>query len=152
MRFGLFLSLVLLVWSCDDKRFFEANQAIENSSWGYRDAIVFDFDVEDSLQQYNLLVNLRHSEEFRYSNLWLFIGYNFPDGTHFIDTVECPLAYPDGKWLGNGLGDMRDARVSFRQGVTFPNSGEYEISIQHGMRNDNLDGISDVGLRIERAQ
>jgi gliding motility-associated lipoprotein GldH len=38
----------------------------------------------------------------------------------------------------------------YRSNVFFPNSGDYKISIQQGMRVNVLEGISDVGLRVEK--
>jgi gliding motility-associated lipoprotein GldH len=37
-----------------------------------------------------------------------------------------------------------------RQAVTFPVKGIYKISIEQGMRDENLQGIEDIGVWIER--
>ena len=66
------------------------------------------------------------------------------------DTVEITLAAPDGKWLGEGLGDIYDNRYLFRKAFKFPKTGEYRIELIQAMRVNPLPGIMDAGIRIEK--
>ena len=68
------------------------------------------------------------------------------------DKFEITLADPAGKWLGGGFGGLKTREVIFRRNVFFPVSGNYKITIQQGMREDVLTGISDVGVRIEKLE
>jgi gliding motility-associated lipoprotein GldH len=60
------------------------------------------------------------------------------------------LAAPDGKWLGKGISGLRDNQVLLRVGLRFPRKGAYLFDFEQAMREENLEGISDIGLRIEK--
>lgn len=80
----------------------------------------------------------------------MFIDTHFPQGIHTQDTIELILADNTGKWYGKGFGKIKEYQVLIRKAVTFPVTGIYNIGIVQGMRDKNLQGIEDVGIRIEK--
>ena len=82
-------------------------------------------------------------------DLWLFIDVRSPLGAFERDTAKITLANHRGKWLGHGLGSKFDSRIFLRRNVRFPMTGIYTFEYEHGMRDEPLIGIEDVGLRIE---
>ena len=148
-RFIACISLVVL-FSCDPQKEFEAYHSIETSGWNKDSLVTFSVDLEDTVGNHNLYINLRNSGNYEYSNVWLFVNIKSPDGNTLSDTVEFQLADPSGKWTGNGIGDLFDNQFEYKENVFFPVSGTYEFSIQQGMRSQRLKGIKDVGLRIEK--
>lgn len=148
----LFAGIVLLLAACDTNRVFDQYKPIEDAVW-HKDSLVnFDVPVKDTTQNHNLLINVRNDVNYRYSNLWLFVTIEQPGGTTVKDTFEMVLADPSGKWLGEGFGGLKNRKVIYRRNVFFPHSGNYSISLQQGMRNDELEGISDVGVRLEKVK
>lgn len=146
----LFLFFILLSFSsCDPNRIFEKNIQVDNG-WPAGEKVLFEVPINDSIILHNFYINLRHSEEYKFSNLYLFIDTDFPEGTHARDTIELILADHTGKWYGKGLGQIKQYQVMIRQAVVFPVTGTYNISITQGMREETLEGIEDVGIRIER--
>jgi len=65
--------------------------------------------------------------------------------------MECILADANGKWLGNGLGDIWDNKILFKQNVKFPKRGLYQFTLNQAMRLDSLPMIMDAGLSIEKS-
>lgn len=150
-----FLSLLLGMFliclnSCDNNLVFEKYKPIQNAKWHKDSVIVFKFPVTDTINQKNLLVDIRNEINYNYSNLWLFIEMVAPDGNTEKDTFGLTLANPAGKWLGEGFGKKRTQQVIYKRNMSFPISGEYIVKIQHGMRDEILEGISDVGFRVEK--
>ena len=81
---------------------------------------------------------------------FLFINTTFPDGSVAHDTLECPLADPEGRWLGKHTGRYVDARYRLRGGsARFPMTGRYHFAIANGMRDSAISGLKDIGLRVE---
>lgn len=113
------------------------------------DKLTFDVDVKDTARLYTFLVDLRLTADYPYSNVFFFITTTFPDGGVAADTLECPVASPDGQWVGKRTGGYIDNRYIFRKNMIFPATGSYTFEIQHGMRDTNITGIKNVGLRIE---
>jgi gliding motility-associated lipoprotein GldH len=106
--------------------------------------------MKDTTTLHNFYINLRNGENYAYSNIYVFVELEFPNGKKSIDTVECILADPTGKWIGSGSGSIYDNRFLYQHGKQFPLSGRYKVNIQQGMRTDELNGINDVGFRISR--
>ena len=146
----LFAGIVLLLAACDTNRVFDQYKPIEDAVWHKDSVVIFDVPVNDTLQNHNLLINVRNDVNYNYSNLWLFVTIEQPGGATSKDTFEMMLADPSGKWLGEGKGGLKNRKVIYRRNVFFPRSGDYGISLQQGMRNDELKGISDVGVRLEK--
>ena len=99
-----------------------------------------------------MLLDVRHSQVYPYSNLYVFLTYRFPNGKSRIDTVECTLADEKGRWRGRGFGDLVDQRFMLNQGIQFPIKGRYGLEVRHGMRHDPLPDVANIGFRLERSQ
>jgi len=136
--------------SCDSSRVFEENREIENYKWSADESVSFQVIIEEVDVPYNVYVNIRNAGHYRYSNFFLFINTHFPSGEIQRDTLECALATADGKWLGDGLGDIWDNRILFKSDVRFPVTGEYQFELIQAMRDDPVEGIMDAGIRIEK--
>jgi gliding motility-associated lipoprotein GldH len=146
----IFASLIALLFACDRNRVFEAYEKLPQTGWDKDSVVVFTIDVTDTLQNQNLYVNVRNDIKYRYSNLWLFIKIEQPGKVAVADTFEVILADPTGKWLGEGFGGIKTRQVNYKSGVYFPVSGKYKINIRHGMRENILQGITDIGFRVEK--
>jgi len=148
LLFGGFL--LIAFWACDTNRVYEKYYPINKTTWSKDSLVLFNIPVTDTVQNHNLYINVRNDINYNYSNLWLFINIEQPGGQAIKDTFEMVLADPAGKWLGHGFGGLKNRQVLYRNNVYFPHSGDYKISIQQGMRDSELKGISDVGLRVEK--
>ncbi len=142
--------ILFLTFSCNNNGFFGEYKTIPRAVWHRDSVVVFQVPVTDTLQKHNLYVGVRNDIEYKYSNLWLFINIIQPgDSTAVTDTLEVTLADPAGKWLGHGFGGVKTSETLFRENVFFPVSGNYEIQIKQGMRGTQLDGITEIGFRME---
>ncbi|MCD4732479.1 MAG: gliding motility lipoprotein GldH [Bacteroidales bacterium] len=143
-------ALLIMFSSCDPQRIYEKNIQVNPNGWPAGEDVLFEVPVNDSLMLYNFYINLRHTENYKFSNLYLFIETHFPEGSQASDTIELILADNTGKWYGKGFGKIKEYQVLIRQAVTFPVTGIYNVSIVQGMREENLEGVEDIGIRIER--
>lgn len=143
--------LVITMLSCSNSGVFNKYKTIPKGVWHRDSLVVFQVPVTDTLQRQNLYLNVRNDIEYKYSNLWLFVEIIQPgDTTAVKDTFEFTLADPTGKWLGQGFGGVKTNEMLFKRNVYFPVSGIYEIQIQHGMRGKLLEGITEIGFRVEK--
>ncbi|MCF0199768.1 MAG: gliding motility lipoprotein GldH [Bacteroidales bacterium] len=144
---GLLMTLGLA--ACESKRYNERID-IPEAKWDQSNKVNFDFAVDDTLNGYVFGIDLRHLENYRYSNLYVFMNTTWPNGNHSRDTIEITLAAPDGRWLGKGSGSMRDIRKVLIPNMRFPLKGNYHFEIEQAMREPVLNGIADIGLYIEK--
>jgi gliding motility-associated lipoprotein GldH len=144
------LMLLVSFSACDKTRVYDRYKQIPDSIWHKDSIFIFEVPVDDTLQNHNLLIQIRNETSYRFSNLWFFIEITQPDGETIKDTFEVLLAEPSGQWLGKGFGGLKTSQVIYRRNVYFPVRGTYSVALQHGMREEELEGIHDVGFRVEK--
>lgn len=111
---------------------------------------VFKVNINDTLNSNNLFLTIRTGPEYPFRNIFLFVTATSPDGKKLTDTLQYYLADDKGKWYGKGFGNLKELKLPYKSNVFFPVSGEYLFKIQHGMRTEELSGVYDIGLRIEK--
>ncbi len=142
--------MVLGLGACKQGIVFEKSQSVNKDGWHYQDTVFFEHEFTDTLALYDIYLNVRNTDDYPYRNFYVFFETTFPDGRVFRDTIETFLADRTGQWTGSGLGRTKSNSFHFRKDVWFPVEGEFTFSIQHAMREEYLEGISDIGIRIER--
>jgi gliding motility-associated lipoprotein GldH len=142
----------LLLLSCDPRRVFDDTKTLPDNLWDRTNKVTFQVPISDTVSPNNMFINVRNSEGYPYSNLQLFVHTKFPDGHLHTDTLECQLADANGKWLGDGLGDLYDNQILFKRNFRFRQSGTYTFELEQAMRLEKLPLIMDIGIRIEKAK
>ena len=154
----MLLFVMLIAMSCDSNRIFDEYQSVSDP-WHKDDKVSFNVSAPDTINNYNLFVNLRNTEAYKFSNLFLLVEMNYPNGKTIKDTLEYRMAAPDGSFLGTGFSDVKENKLwykGFEDPFRFSEVGDYQINVQHAMRKNgevegiiNLEGVTDIGLRIE---
>ena len=146
----IFISLFTV--SCNQNDVFLQYKTVVPNGWNKDSVYSFDVPITEVNQHYNVYINIRNRGEYPYQNLWLFLSKSFPDKRIVSDSIECYLADRRGKWLGSGIGSVYDMPVLYEQNIQFKTPGVYHYTIVHGMRDNLLIGINDIGMRIERVK
>ncbi len=158
MRKALALLFALVVFSsCSDNAVFSSSNSFSDG-WRLQDTVKVALPVLDSISAYDMFLTVRNSNDYPYNNLFLIVAMEFPQGKVITDTLEYRMANPDGSWMGTGLGNIKESKLWYREGVQFAEEGNYNLSIVHALRNngqvggvEDLQGILEVGLRIEES-
>ena len=155
----ILVCLLVVFTSCDSNQVFDQYQSV-SKQWNKGEIIEFSFQAPDSINPYNLYVNLRNNNDYKYSNLFLIVEMNFPNGKVETDTLEYEMAKPDGTFLGLGFSDVKENKLWYKgydKPFVFTENGQYKVNIQQAMREngktngiENLQGILDIGFRIEK--
>lgn len=148
-RVSLIVGLALALAACTSPSF-NRRTVIPDAEWPVENRVSFDVPIDDTVNGYVFGMELRHLENYRYSNLFVFLHTTFPNGNITHDTIEFTLATPKGLWIGKGSGSMRDLRIPLNEALRFPLVGTYHFEIEQAMREPVLKGISDIGIFVER--
>jgi gliding motility-associated lipoprotein GldH len=143
--------LCLLCAACTNKAVYHQYQAIDHFVWEKDREYYFTFMIDDAQAAYHLTFEVRNNNLYPYQNLWLFCAEEPPAGNIRRDTMECMLADAFGQWYGDGI-SLFQTGFPLRTAYRFPMPGQYTFSFRQGMRNDALQGIQEIGLRIEKAE
>ena len=147
-KFFAIICLYGLTISCTNNAYFEDNKEILNQSWDYNQQPDFTVKIEDNKSKYDLYVNIRHTNQYDYSNLYILLHEK---GKSIRDTSyrkEIKLAELDGKWTGKSSGTLYETQFLAKSNITFPDTGLYTFAIEQNMRINPLLEINDVGIKL----
>lgn len=146
----LILAFSLLLSSCGQDIVFSDSRVIEKTNWNLMNVLSFNVPVTDTIRSNNVSFTIRTGSSYPFRNIWLFVSTTSPDGKTIGDTLQYILADEKGKWIGKGFGDIKELRLPYKSNVYFPVKGNYIFTVQHGMRTEDLKGVYDFGIRVEK--
>jgi len=151
--FTISVLAALLLAACTRHVAFQESRQVPDGRWHRSWKPQFVFEVTDTMAAKDIFLDIRHTGDYPFSNLFLFTTLQGPDGRSFTDTVECTLADPAGRWYGKGTGfifsDRFQAHVLYRINNRFPEQGRYLFTLEQAMRSEELPGVIDVGISVE---
>ncbi|ASE63412.1 gliding motility lipoprotein GldH [Chryseobacterium indologenes] len=154
MRKILGLFSLILFFSCTSSSPGEAviMNSVDNK-WNKKSEQKFNLEITDPQNPKNIIFVVRNNNNYPYSNIRFIVNFtNLQNKKKETDTLNYVLAKPNGEWLGTGFGDTKETLFQYRLKYRFPAKGKYEIGLIQAMRNDNLPGIEDIGVKIETAK
>ena len=151
---GSLLVTCSILWAtgCKQIDVFEQNTTIPNKQWKSADAAKGNFEIKDTLAYYELYVVLRHTDAYKYNNIWLNIGLQSPGDSLFFQKVNLSLGNDADGWFGSGMNDIWEVRKKLTdKPMRFKKAGTYNFSIFQVMRDEPLPEIMSAGLRVTKA-
>lgn len=140
----------LLLNSCGKRIVYTDSSAMDKNTWNLMNVVSFTVPVTDTVNSNNIFFSIRTGSSYPFRNIWLFVSTTSPDGRTISDTLQYILADEKGEWKGKGFGDIRELGLPYKSNVYFPRKGNYIFKIQHGMRTEDLKGVYDFGIRVEK--
>lgn len=144
-----------LVVSCSSNSSVGDSQSLPGY-WNSNEEVSFVIPEIDSLKKYDVFLHVRNTNDYPYNNIFLIVSMKFPHGKTITDTLEYRMAEADGTWLGKGIGDVKENKLWYKEGVSFYEEGNYMLTVSQAVRNNGnvggvseLQGITEVGYSIE---
>lgn len=148
------ISCFLVTSSCTTIDVFEKNVAIPKQAWSSQFKPAISFEIKDTASLYNIYLVIRHTDAYRYKNIWVNIEAQSPGGSKKNLPLELQLATDSKGWLGKGMDDIFEHRILINpaQRPEALKKGIYYFRIANIMREDPLEHVMNVGIRIEKAK
>jgi len=143
--------LCSLFMSCGPKVLFEDDKLFESTHWNYGNDAIFDFEISEVEQKYDLELILNHNDSYSFENLYVKIHTTFPNGETIADQLSIPLANQFGIWIAPCSGNSCELKVKLQDDIKFKEVGKYQIRFEQFTRTENLQGIEAVKFRILEA-
>jgi len=140
----------LLLPACNSNVIYSDIRVMPDKTWALLDIPIFRIPITDTVNSNNVFFIIRTGSSYPFRNIHLFVSATSPDGKSITDTLQYFLADEKGKRYGKGFGDIREVNLPYKTNVYFPFKGTYQFKIQHGMRVEDLKGVYDIGLRVEK--
>jgi gliding motility-associated lipoprotein GldH len=144
----LFVTSVLC-FGCKDNFLINDTKDIPNLEWTYTDSLTYNFTITDTSKVYNMLLDVEHSPEYSWQNLYVRVHTTFPSGKQLSKNVSLDLADTSGKWLGDCNSKACHTVIALQPNAFFNPAGKYAVTVAQHMRQDSIRGVYSVGLLIE---
>nr|WP_121269930.1 gliding motility lipoprotein GldH [Pedobacter schmidteae] len=141
----------LLLGGCDTNIIADVNQTMPARNWSYANRVKVTVDIKDSNKAYHIYFKLRHTSDYRYSNIFVWLNVKAAQKKR-SRRYEFKLAEPDGQWKGSGSGNLYTYEFPLLTHFKFPAPGKYELELEQNMRDNPLKEVSDAGIKVAIAQ
>jgi gliding motility-associated lipoprotein GldH len=148
----LAILIIAILASCNTIDIFEKTKFFPSQSWKDSERPSFTFDIEDTTSPYNIYVVFRHTDAYNYNNLWLNVTAIAPMDTAITQHLNLKLADNTNGWLGSGMDDIFEHRIRITRAPVPLKPGKHTFTLQHIMREEPLQHVMNVGIRVEKAQ
>ncbi len=146
----ILISSFILVNSCNSNIVYTNAESMNDKTWMLENVPSFNVPIKDTLNSNNVIFTIRTGSSYPFRNIYLFVTTTSPDEKSITDTLQYNLADEKGNWFGKGFGDIHELDLTYKSNVFFPIQGNYQFNIRHGMRVEDLKGVYDFGIRIEK--
>ena len=146
-NFLLFFILGVSSLSCSEKPFYEKVYSFDGNEWIQRVKPSFAVDIKDIEKEYNFIITLRTTTDYKYSNLWIYMNTITPDGTKAREPFQIQITNPDGSWAGIKTGTIVEHPLQFNK-RKLPKKGKYTFTLEQGITESKIDEVLDIGLRV----
>lgn len=146
--FSFFIAVILLS-SCDSGDYiYKENKTINTEGWAYADSLDYKFDIKDTSLVYSLILNVNHTVEYPYQNIYFNISTSFPSGRVLKQPLSSDLANKAGVWYGDCSDKKCIASINLQEKVKFDEIGQHNINIAQYSRDSALAGVKNVELKL----
>lgn len=142
----------LFLCACGKVNFFERTERFPQQEWAATVEPVASFDIQDTTSLYNIYVVLRHTDAYRYNNIWVNVITQSPNDSPKTQLLNIALADNTKGWLGNGMDDIYDRRARITREPIVLKKGVYTFKLKQAMREDPLAYVLSAGIRVEKVK
>ncbi len=143
-----------LMSSCSGNTCYSESREVSPEGWSMDSALCFPVtftpEILDETEDFQVNIMVRNDDRYAWQNLWLFIDRVAADSVAVRDTMEIFLSDNSGRWIGSGVGSLHTLSEVYIDTLHVDKPGEYVFGVKHGMRVENLDGICNIGLTVEK--
>ena len=144
-----FTFCISLLSACGPAIVFEKEYVIPDGNWTYSNTLDFTGSITDTLAIYDLFLEVEHSLDYPFENMYIQIHTSFPDGQDLTEQVSLELADHIGIWQGDCGRESCVLTIPIQQQAYFNQAGDYRFLVEQYMRRDPLPGVNSISFRIE---
>ncbi len=121
----------------------------EGACWKAEEVMTFDLEKEAAQK---LEVQLLFTDDYSFSNIYLRLEVNGPDGWQKSFRQTETFLDPLGNWQVEQKGKLFPYTFTAFTGLELPADGKYSFRLTHDMRQEPLCGVEAIIARLSRDQ
>lgn len=147
---ALLFTLLLSISGCEgiqkSDNSYQYFEMIDEEGWSSDKELFFSSSELKSDKQYNVILTLRLDRDISYKSIPIGITYETPMRELSTHVVQVPIKRA---MNGNGGFNFFEQSIVIEEGAQYPLEGVYSYSLRHLSTDSIVDGIVEVGLKIE---
>lgn len=120
----------------------------DDAVWSYSEIKKTSFEVTDTVALHDLILDVEHSKDFQFQNLYFKIYTSFPSGNEDVQTLPVNLADKLGKWYGRCGKKTCTVRINLQSQIHFTELGTYTLQFEQNSREKDLEGIHGLSFKL----
>jgi len=139
--------------ACVRMDYYEKSEVMPGHEWSSNNPVTGSFEITDTLTGYNIFLVLRHTDAYRYNNIWVQVDLKSPADSLYSQRLDLSLGSDAAGWEGSGMNDIWEVRKRLTANAqSFKTAGKYEYRLKQIMREDPLRHVMAVGLRVQKQE
>lgn len=149
----LVISLAIAFISCNQNSgpVYEKYLKMQNYKWDRFDQKFFEIFIEDIEKSYNIALVVRHTAQFAYDNLPVYIILTSPAGMEQMREIAIPVR-ENGKIIADSTSNLHEVRTVLWTNISLAEKGKYKISIENMIPKIQTEGIDEIGIVVTEAK
>jgi len=141
--------IILAMAACQQRAAFSHYEPVPLNGWNREDTVKFTFGPVAENNSFSETLGLRANLDYPFTNLSLIVEQEvMPSGTVHCDTLDISMIDVDGSPKGKGVNHYQyDIPLNT---ISLLTGDSLFVSVRHNMKRENLPGISDIGLTLEK--
>lgn len=144
-----YIAIPFVLISCGESYIYKETAKFEEYAWAYQDTLTFAATITDTTKLYSLYLDIDHTTDYLYQNIYMNIYTLLPNGTEQKARVNVNFAEPDGKWTGKCRGKNCTIPVVIQEKAYFSPAGTYTFIIEQFTRNETIQDIKGITFKIK---
>jgi gliding motility-associated lipoprotein GldH len=137
------------LWGCSSNTVYKETIDLPKGHWAYADSVLFTFDIVDTTRFYNLYLEVEHSIDFPFHNVYFQFFTGFPSGFRSERISSMELGSASGTWYGACKGEVCRVRIPIQTPAYFVELGAHTLSIRQHSRVEQLSGLYSLCFEVE---
>jgi len=134
----------MVLSSCEKDVIASAKWSWPEEQWIKGDLKTLTMVGTDTTTAYHIDLSIDHSVDYPFQNVYVRLLTVFPSGKEIKSITSLELANVDGSWSGDCGTKTCSLTLPLQKGFTFPEIGEYKLTIEPYMRVDTIDGLKSM--------
>lgn len=140
------LPIIALFASCDKSIVYKDYRKYSTLEWNKSETETFEVQIAKD-GSYQILFPFRYATGYAYTQIQIKVDHIF-NGTSEQTELAFDIVGKDGKYTGEGAGDIWDSEFSIKENAELK-AGKHTFTISHIMPKDKVHMVMETGLIIK---